>query len=1344
MKNVNSPPSPEDRLSEQLYWTKALCAPIARTTLYEQDVVTAGRPIVFRESLVELPSDLCEKIIKLSRNTDLSTYSILVAGLTIVLSRYTGSGDIVIGSPAYTPALRREYKNLLVPLRFKVSGYLTFKEYLSRTVGKTILEAYANQEYYGERITDAPAMSSADQQPPIFDIVVSLQGIHKNPDLDRANRQVAFHFSVHENRISARVSYDSQSPLKLGVDLIIAHQAAVLGRTLDSIDERISEIELLTVDEKSQLLFELNRSAKDYPDRETLWDLFSKQVREKPHRVALSMGTECVTYGELKRRAERLGSRLHSDGIGPEIIVGIMCARNIEFVTGALGIFAAGAAYLPLDPEHPSDRVRGVLKQSGVGLVLVSGETLAKAREVDGDEGVLRVKGIEELVEDNSAGSEERCTSVTGNLAYVIYTSGSTGIPKGAMIDLQGMVNHLHAKIEDLGLCQHDVVAQTASQCFDISVWQLLAALLVGGRVEIISDEVGKDPLRLIEALERQRVTILESVPALVQALVEQLSGQQRVDLSAMRWMIVTGEAFGAQLCREWMKRNPKIPVMNAYGPTECSDDVTHCEIRDEPGREQATVPIGKPVGNMKMYVADEEQRLAPMGMPGELYVGGVGVGRGYLNDPGRTAEVFVADACSGVDGKRLYKTGDVVRYGANGELEFIGRKDHQVKIRGYRIELGEIEALLAQQHQVKEVVVLAEQAERGERRLVGYIVPKEGKKPGVRDLREYLQGKLPDYMAPASFVLLDRLPLTPNGKVDRRALAQSELEANRSGLPFVAPGTAIEELLTRTWAEVLGLASVGIHDNFFELGGDSILGIRIVAKANKAGLHLTPKQLFDHQTVAELAGAAGASPASWLGRDLKLGPVPLTPIQRWFLESAPYEPNYFNQSILLTLTEDIVPDLVEKSIQSLSREHDALGLRFERRAAGWIQTDEPVNQAVHLERIDLRGMKERGQEDGIDSAARRIQGSFSLSEGPLLKAAWFALGGGDGNRLLIVIHHLVVDIVSWHVLLEDFWMAYEQLQAGKDVRLGGKTTSFKYWAQRLTKYAESDELVAEMEYWRAKGEKHIEEVPRDIEDGENTEGSARTVTVTLSEEETEALLREVPKAYHTQISEVLLAALARGYQKWSGHSRLLVDLEGHGREGLFEGVDLTRTVGWFTTIYPIILEVEEGEEAEETLKTVKVEVRGIPKGGIGYGLLRYVRQGEIGKELGAQRQAEIIFNYGGQLDQAIGNNSAYRLAKESSGRSRSSAADRRFLLTINGGVTERQFTLFISYSQNTHNRSSIEAFAREVRSALRSYISDCKAAHKGARTPSDFPGAMVNQDQLEKLLSKIKANKGG
>ncbi|MEG8279903.1 non-ribosomal peptide synthetase [Streptomyces sp. AHA2] len=1112
--------------------------------------------------------------------------------------------------------------------------------------------------------------------------------------------------------VTVSLDYDPAAFDAATVEGIGASLRTLLTQVAAGADRSLADLAPLEPAAGRRLLDRLAGPGAPLP-RRTLPDAFAAQAARTPDAPAVSAGGDHLTYRQLDERANRLARLLIEAGAGPERFVALALPRTADLIVALLAVLKSGAAYLPVDPGYPAERIAFLFEDVHPDAVITCAET--SARLPDGPYARIALDDpacAARLAAASAApvgDDERRARLLPDHPAYVIHTSGSTGRPKGVVVphaSVVALTDWAAAEFTGRGLAH--VVASTSLN-FDVSVFEIFSPLLAGGRVEVV-----RDLLALAERPEPWRAGLLSAVPSALGRLLAEDTVHVGADT-----VVLAGEALPAHAVQQVRAAIPGCRVMNIYGPTEATVYAT--AFTCDPADPDRVPPIGRPVGGARAYVLDARMRPVPVGAPGELYLAGTGVARGYLNRPGLTAGRFLADPF-GPPGGRMYRTGDLVRWTADGDLLYLGRTDDQVKVRGFRIELGELEAALARHPQVAAAAARVVEHD-GHKRLVGYAVPRGGDLPAPAELRAFLAGTLPDHLVPAAVVPLERLPLGATGKLDRRALPEPEWSAAVTPQDTRPPSTATERALAGIWAEVLGVPEVGATDNYFALGGDSILGIQIVSAARRAGLALTPRHLFQYQTVAELAAAVDESPAGPATVVADQGPVvgdvPLTPVQHWLFDTLTGDPARFTQAVSFEVAPDTEETLLRAALATVLEQHDALRMRYEPAGEGrWRQLGTPPGTEPHLE-VHAPG-------DPAAVAAGLCAG-FDLARGPLLKAA---LCHRDGDRppvLLLAAHHLVVDAVSWRVILEDLATAHRALRAGETPDLGAKTTSFRDWARRLAAHTADGGFDDEVTHWSAL---HPTALPTDLPGG-NTAADEETVTVSLDAEETERLLKEVPEAYRTRVNDVLLCALGRVLARWTGQDRVVVALEGHGREDLFDGVDLSRTVGWFTTMFPVGLDVPRDADLGTALKAVKENLRAVPRGGVGYGALRHLHP--AGPELPDLPQ--VGFNYLGQQDWSATGDGLLRAPHEGLTGGMDRSADRPHLIDVLGRVTDKRLEFTWSYSRAAHRRDTVARLAEETAGELRRIVRHCAEPGAGGRTPSDFPLAALDQAAVDRLV---------
>ncbi|MBV9790507.1 MAG: amino acid adenylation domain-containing protein, partial [Chloroflexi bacterium] len=1369
------------------YWRRQLAEPLPVLDLPTDYPRPAAQTYAGNTYPFDVPAALAAELRSLSAAQGTTLYMTLLTALYVVLGAYTGQRDLLVGSPMTGRRRARlaqvvGYLTNPVVLRVDLDQAASFTALLAQ-VREVVLAASAQQEFPFAALVDRLQPERDPSRSPLFQVMFTFQkpqsldsglsalalgregaaltlgGMQVEPvALDRqiAQFDLALNMAEVDGRLLATLEYNHALFAPQTIARLAEHLLVALRTLAAEPDRALSRVALLTSDERA-LLQAWNATQIDYPQDVCLHTLIERQVARTPDAIAVSFEGRTLTYRELDRRANQLAQLLRRHGVDRhQPHVGVCLERSLELVVALVAVLKAGGAYVALDPEYPLERLQFMLEDAHAPVLLTQGrlaESLAlpSAQVICLDATWAAIDAEPDVAPPSEVVAED--------VAYVIYTSGSTGRPKGVMNTHRAIVNRLLWMQGTYRLEATDRVLQKTPYSFDVSVWEFFWPLLTGAQLVVARPGGHRDSGYLADLIAAQNITTLHFVPSMLQAFLEE---PDLARCGSLRRVICSGEALSYELQQRCFARLD-AELHNLYGPTEAAVDVTYWAC--QPSDSQRSVPIGHPVANTQIYLLDAHLEPTPIGIPGELYIGGVQLARGYLNRPALTAERFVPDPFSQIPGSRLYRTGDLARYRPDGAIEYLGRLDHQVKVRGFRIELGEIETALLEHPAVREAVVVARPNAQGLLRLVAYVVgeqknketkeqsstttplllPQREKGPGdeglAAHLRSFLGARLPDYMVPSAFVVLDALPLTPNGKLDRRALPEPQAERLDATRAVTLPQTPAETALAAIWREVLGVEQIGIHDNFFALGGDSILSLLVVSRAQQAGLRLTPRQMFQHQTIAELATVAAEAPLVQAQQEPVIGAVPLTPIQHWFFEHNLARPEHWNQALLLHAAQPLEPALVEQTLRALLIQHDALRLRFTRTATGWQQHNAAFDDVVPLQVFDLAGLSAAEVEMTIAARAAEMQASLDLTDGPLMRVGLWLGGDEMPSALLIVLHHLVVDGVSWQILLADFERAYRELAASRQPVLPPKTTSFKAWAERLSTL---DTLpTQELDYWRSLAD-DVPALPVDRSGAPNTEALAQTISVGLDADATRLLLQEATQAYKTGINDLLLAALALALHTWTGSRALLVDLEGHGRDTGFDDVDLSRTVGWLTTLFPVRLLVEAPDDAAAQVLAIKDQLRGVPQSGRNYGVIRYgSRDPELAAQLRAARQAEILFNYLGQSRQLLQPGSLFAHAQPAPGPMRSPDSQRRYLLEINGMVVDGCLRFDWIYGSAVHHATTIAAVANSFIAALRSILTLRSSPSAQRLTPADVPEARITPHDLATIRQQIERRGG-
>ncbi|MFF8399996.1 amino acid adenylation domain-containing protein [Streptomyces sp. NPDC016172] len=1334
---------------------------------------------------------LHDRLGRLARDAGASVFMVVQAAVAALLTRLGAGEDIPLGAPVAGRAedalddLVGFFVNTLV-LRTDTSGDPTFRELLAR-VRECDLSAFAHQDLPFDRLVESLNPPRSLARHPLFQVMLAFQSV---PDGEaeltglRVRREqlappavkfdlsfeLAEHFAPHG--AAAGISGSVEYARDLFDERTAAAVAQRLVRVLDAVTTDaglpLSGIDILEPAERTWLLADRNDTRGPLPDV-MVPDHFAAHVARTPQATALVFGDTELSYRELDTRVDRLAGRLARLGAGPEHVVGIALPRSTELIVTLLAVLRTGAAFLPLDPYLPPDRI-AFMVEDATPMCIVTRESLVAGLP---DAGcallVLDEPGPDELGEP--AGPREPAPAPFPHghhPAYVIYTSGSTGRPKGVMVTRGGLANRLSWMQQRYPLTLGDRVLQKTPMSFDVSVWEFFWPLTQGATMVVAEPEGHKDPDYLADVIRECGVTVTHFVPSMLQAY---LRAPRAGEPSPLRRVFCSGEALSRELEADFFS-TVDAPLTNLYGPTETAVDVTAWDCRPADARNAGPVPIGEPVTNTLLYVLDSRLGLVPPGVVGELYVAGVQLARGYVRRPGLTAERFVADpfaATYGLSGGRMYRTGDLARRRPDGQLEYVGRVDDQVKVRGFRIEPGEIEAALLRHPGVAQAAVVVRVDGPGEPRLIGYVVPRDSRDAGAArdacdpvDVRRSVRELLPDYMVPAAVVVLDALPVTANGKLDRAALPAPGFTVAPGGR---AARTARERTLSALFAEVLAVDSVTVDDGFFDLGGDSILSIDLVGRARAVGIGLTPGDVFRCSTVAELADVArdltedDSTPAG-PGAGPGTGDLLPTPAMHWLRERGGTVDG-FHQSVLVWTPPELDEADLTRALRTLLDHHDALRMRLDGDDTRWlpyIRGAGTVDAAHCLRRVDVAGADDAELRERVAAEAQAAVGRLRPREGAVFQAVWFDAGSERDGQLLMTAHHMAVDAVSWRILLADLAAAWEAVADGHRPALAPVPTSLRSWAAALVAQARTPERLAELPFWIAllkETEPPLGERPLDprTDLGE----TARSHTVTLRAADTEPLLDRVTAVFRTDMPTVLLTGLAVALVAWrrdsgrAGGASVLIDVEGHGREtSLVPGADVSRTVGWFTTLHPVRLDAglddsdrddirAGGPALGAALKRVKEQLRAVPDNGVGHGLLRHLNSGTA-DTLAALARPQILFNHLGRL--AVADSLApapWRPVAApqgpppgAPGLALSHVMEITTLVEDHGTGPSLRATL--SWPGGLLAEAEVDGLARMWLEALRGLARHAERPGAGGRSPSDLGLVSLSQEQIERL----------
>ena len=1293
----------------------------------------------------EFDKNMSDALKRLARECNASLFMLLLASYALLLARYSGQTQVMIG----TPVANRDHPDVepligpfsnYIPLRVDLEADPDFRTVVER-VRRMTLDSFAHQNIPFEKLVEVVDSGHRLDRAPLFQVALVLQNLPTVPlalsgldveriDVTRTTAKLDLSMLLEEDNGAIRGELEFCRDLfsQVTAKRMARHFLSITEGIIKTPDLPVSQISLIEAAERVEILEHLSGARSLRPVNRLVHEQFHDQVRRTPHARALVAGDTQLSYEELAQQASRLARHLISTGVERGSRVAVCLPRSTDLIVALLAVLEAGGAYVPLDSAHPEQRLASIMDDAGATVLLTVSELAARLPPirtvicVDAEAGTV-------------AGHEPHAVHAEGSpsqLAYVIYTSGSTGRPKGVMVDHRSVCSMVRGLADtvyrDEPACIP--VALTASVAFDASVQQIFGSLLLGHTLVITDNETRQDAHRLLDFYQQHQIKVADGTPSLLGLLLEAGLGQ-RPGLK-LQHLLIGGEALPSRLVHQLQVQDTqaRIVVTNLYGPTECGVDITARSVRPGERLLSEFVPIGKVLSNARIYVLDPHGACTAAGVPGEIWIGGPCLARGYLGQPSQTAAAFRPDPQR--DGERLYASGDRGRWTDNGELEFLGRTDTQVKVRGYRMETAEIEAALRQHDAVTDAVVVVTHSGTDRAQLVAHIIP-GAPVPTVEQLRDHLATTLPPYMLPSAFMLLDRFPVNASGKLDRASLPEADQELElEQGTAYIEPRNEREVALAAAWAAVLDRTRIGAGDRFFALGGDSIKALQVVSKLRQSGLRLAVRDLFVHQTLSTLAPlltpmteplATTQTPVSGID-------VPLGPVQAAFLHHHTVLPNHFHQAVLLDPGAPTCLESLNRAISAVYAQHPTLSANFTRSKDRWVQAYSAEDNAPSLELVDLTQAGEAHA--ALKKHATALMTSTELAHGPLFRVAVYRMASSE--RILLCAHHLLVDGVSWRILVEDLHTAYTQAHAMVTIELPPVTDSYGSWASGMNTLSLNME-EAERRYWRK-----VEEIPCSAPPVQSPEKPRHRDRIehrfSLPRTVTKALLTNAHDAYGTRMNDLLLTALGKAMTTWPGMPRWRVLLESHGREPLWPGADVSRTVGWFTARYPVVIDFEGIDVLDigRQIKTVKEMLRRVPQAGGTYEASRYIARGAPPETV----LPHIAFNYLGQLGQDLRAGS-WRWVDENPGTVICADAPLLHALEIIGFVDADQLHICIARAQTGFHDEQIATLTHALQQAIIDVVTHTTRKTCPELTPSDIDHEGFGIEDLENFVNNLE-----
>jgi amino acid adenylation domain-containing protein/non-ribosomal peptide synthase protein (TIGR01720 family) len=1272
-----------------------------------------------------LPVELTDKVHLFCKENDSTLFNFYYALFNVLLYKYTYETDLVIGTPIAGRShhqLQNQigcYINTMV-LRTKLDPEAAFIDNY-KSIKANVQSVFEHENYPFDCLVEDLDIKSDPSRSLLFDILFVYQNFNENNTKKETVRNEGVQnlgeskskldleivFIEEEGSLSLNINYNVDLYTGEVITSLMNHFIKICKVVIENPKIELKNITFLSESEQMELLNEFNTTTVPYPKDKTVVELFEEQVRKNPKGIAVIAKDTFITYEELNARSNRLGAYLREKyDVVPDDIVGVALQRSETLILAIYGILKAGAAYVPIDPKYPGERRSYIEQNSKCKLVI--DDSFINQYETESDR--YSTNNLEINCNPNS-------------LLYTIYTSGTTGNPKGVMIENHSLINRLIWMQKAYSLDESDVILQKTTFTFDVSVWELFWWGIFGSKVCLLAPDKEKEPSAIIDTIASNKVTVMHFVPSMLSSFLEYLVHfpDEIVKLKSLKQVFTSGEALSKTDSDLFFDLLPEVSLMNLYGPTEASIDVTYYDCGTK--RYDQIIPIGKPIDNTQILILDSYGNMVPKGVKGKLYIAGVGLARGYLNNDKLTKEKFINNPFK--KNELIYDTGDVAEWLEDGNINFLGRIDDQVKIRGFRIELGEIEYHLKSKKDIDTAVVLAKETTDGEKSLVAYIVSQ--KDQNVSDLRNFLMDKLPNYMIPSQFIQIEQIPLSASGKANKKELLASNQAELTNNILYVEAESIEEKALIEVCKGILNKEKISINDSFYNVGGDSIKSIQIVSRLKQMGYALKVEDVLRTPIFKELA-ALLKTDVQKIDQSEVFGKVDLTPIQHYLFDTFEL-PHHFNQSILLKSKNPVNVELLRQSLIMMLTNHDALRMTFNKNNDEWEQINGSIETIdLQIPTYDLTTSHDPLNE--LKVIAEELQSSFNLSNGSLIRVGHFKLN--DGDRIAIIIHHLVVDGVSWRILIEDLFTLYKQGLANETFKLPLKTDSFQRWALLQKEYAYSDEVLSEAKYWETICEKNIATIKTF---DKRKEQNKEKIDFSLDAKSTQLLQTNFHQIYNTEINDVLLTGLGLAIKEIFNCNQTILKMEGHGREEIIDKVDISRTVGWFSTFYPVVLDLTNTGDAVTVLTKVKDDLRKIPNKGIGFGILKYLNESYNHLSF----SPSVLFNFLGDFDTSFksdNNDAEFVYSAESMGQNISKENTDDVLLDVSGSIVSGKLYMSVTFDTASFVREEILSLMAAYKKYLTDLIQNVSSKKHSSKTPSDLTFSDLTSKELELINS--------